>query len=300
MMHGDYLPTALLEIGLDIEQSDLILREHFGLGSHEGVAEGIGMDNDCWFWLGDGAYFSPDVPECIFILGDTFDLWNSSDTWIAVSIFEDLWHNSPNFVHEVGQALEPLGGGPVLGPINMYTFRSKDLLVSSVQDYHGGWMAGQQHIWQMTHDIDNAGTIFTHQPLVPDPDNLGHNGKYWQSGAIPRMLQFGTTVVAMHNPHDILDAIFNLNMTHAHFNTAAMDVWDDELNTSGWIFGMDGETYIGLYSALKADFWPGTNFDIVAAGTENVYICEFGSKSLNGSYEEFKQMLNDSQVTINP
>ena len=32
--------------------------------------------NDCWFWLGHGAYFTPDYPECMFKLGDEYYLWN--------------------------------------------------------------------------------------------------------------------------------------------------------------------------------------------------------------------------------
>ena len=168
MLNGDYYPTALLEIAEHVETNELILKEHFGLGSYEGEAEGIGLDNDCWFWLGDGAYFSPDYPECMFILGDTFRLWNTSDTWEDVSIFQGIWNRNPDFVRKVGEVFEPLGGGPVLGPINMYSYRYDDFSLSSVQDYHGGWMSGQQHIWAMTYDIENSGTVFSHQPLDTD------------------------------------------------------------------------------------------------------------------------------------
>ena len=296
MLHGDSFPTALLEIGLDVERGDLAMRERFGLGGADRASEGVGLGSDCWFWLGQGAYFSPDVPECMFYLGDTFDLWNNSDTWHDVDIFEPLWPDHVDLIRRVADFVEPLGGGPVLGDVNVYTYRSGDFLVSSAQDYHKGWMAGQQHVWQMTHDIDNAGTVFSHQPLIPDPDNLGHNGKYWQSGAMPRVLQFGTTVIAMHNPHDMLTFVFDLNMTHVHFNKAAMDEVVDDLSQSGWIFGRDGDTYMALFSALPADFWQGSMSDLVAPGTENVYIAEFGTKSMNGSFEEFKNVINGSQV----
>ena len=131
--------------------------------------------DDCWFWLGHGAYFSPDYPECMFILGDEFNLWNRSDTWEVVSIFKPIWDYDPALVHEIGTILAPLGFGPVLGPVHMYNYRTPDFYLSSGQDYHGGYMAGQQHMWQATFDIDNEGAVFSHQPLRFDPADLVRN-----------------------------------------------------------------------------------------------------------------------------
>ena len=40
----------------------------------------LGISNtidDCWFWFGHGAYFTPEYPECLFLLGDEYGLWNT-------------------------------------------------------------------------------------------------------------------------------------------------------------------------------------------------------------------------------
>ena len=37
----------------------------------------------------------------------------------------------------VAEAVSPLGGGSVLGYANMLTYRNKDVMLSSVQEYHG-------------------------------------------------------------------------------------------------------------------------------------------------------------------
>ncbi len=69
----------------------------------------------------------------------------------------------------------PFGAGPVLGPINMYTHRTPDFMLSTVQDYHGGWMAGQQHVWQLTFQPDTVGaasTVFSHQPLISEGSDV--------------------------------------------------------------------------------------------------------------------------------
>ena len=74
----------------------------------------------------------------------------------------------------LGQIGEPFGNGAVLGPANMYTYRTKDFMISSVQDYKGGHCAGQQQPWQVTYDIfaSSGGTLFTHQPRNPDPGEV--------------------------------------------------------------------------------------------------------------------------------
>ena len=40
ILHGDQYPTALLEIGQQVEASELVLKERFGIGSDEGKNEG--------------------------------------------------------------------------------------------------------------------------------------------------------------------------------------------------------------------------------------------------------------------
>ncbi len=54
---------------------------------------------------------------------------------------------------------------------------------------------------------------------------------------------------------------------------------------------------VGIYSHLEPE--KGPDNDVVASGIENVWICEFGSKSLNSSYENFKQNLMGSNVKLN-
>ncbi len=50
-----------------------------------------------------------------------------------------------------------------------------------------------------------------------------------------------------------------------------------------------------MFSWNSAEFVDDT--DLVAEGIENVWIAEVGSASLNGSFENFKQNLEDSTVS---
>ena len=56
---------------------------------------------------------------------------------------------------------------------------------------------------------------------------------------------------------------------------------------------------VGLYSDNHAEFAADENsddYELVAHGIQNVWICEVGSAALNGSFEEFSQTLRTSQV----
>lgn len=130
---------------------------------------------DCITWFGDGAYFSPQYPECLFVVGDAYNLWERSDLWITLSVFKPIWDlpNGPLIVDAIGALAAPFGYGPILGGVHMLTHRTEQFMLSSTQDYHGGYMAGQAHPWQATFDPHNGGsTVFSHQPRSSNPDDV--------------------------------------------------------------------------------------------------------------------------------
>lgn len=95
--------------------------------------------------------------------------------------------------------MAPWGSGPVFGPANMVTYRTKDFLSSSVQNHKPGYLAGQQQPWQITYDIDTGGTVFVTQPMCDNPRAT----YYWWSGILPKLAQFGATTIAIFNPDDL-------------------------------------------------------------------------------------------------
>lgn len=139
LKNGYEFPMALLQIAQEeIENDTFELKEKFGLSPDDGPSEGILKDNaeDCIFWFSNGAYFDPESPECIFIVGDSYHLWNRTEIWKQVSLAKPIWDLSPQLVHSVGQQTAPIGGGSTLGSADMYTFRSPHFMLSSVKNYH--------------------------------------------------------------------------------------------------------------------------------------------------------------------
>ena len=62
------------------------MKQRFGLHPKDGESEGIMHDNpeDCIFWFSNGAYFDPTTSECIFITGDSYQLWDRTEIWKQV------------------------------------------------------------------------------------------------------------------------------------------------------------------------------------------------------------------------
>ena len=104
-------------------------------------------------------------------------------------------------------------------------------------------------------------------------------------------------------------------MTHAHFFFPG---YDEVRFGDGWIFGRQGESFgktqdklthvhlsnytsvsVGLYSHNPAQFFDtgdGELRDFLAPGVQNVWICEVGSQSINGSFTSFVNGLDSSTV----
>ena len=204
MNHGYQVPTAFLEVANAIELGTFELKERFGISTNEGLSnEGISNTDpeDCIFWFSDGSYFDPNTSECIFIVGDAYDLWDRTEIWGQVKVAKPIWDLTPSLVSTVGENAQAIGGGTTLGPANVYTYRSPDFMLSSAQDYRKGWFGQQQHPWQATLDPERNGTFFSHQPTMKTDDFLGD---YWVQGAHPKIGQYRNTLIALHSPDVLL------------------------------------------------------------------------------------------------
>ena len=54
-----------------------------------------------------------------------------------------------------------------------------------------------------------------------------------------------------------------------------------------------------MYTHHEASFNPASDFDLVANGIQNVWICQMGSEATDGSFDQFKDNLLQSNVNHN-
>ena len=128
MEAGLQMPEVLFEVGEELKHETLELRERFAISSSEEEAmnETIGFQSseDCIFWFGNGAYFTPTTARCMFIVGDEYDLWDRHPIWQQLKLALPIYHTDPFIVDEIAKAGAEFGLGTVLGRSNVYTYRT--------------------------------------------------------------------------------------------------------------------------------------------------------------------------------
>ena len=68
---------------------------------------------------------------------------------------------------------------------------------SSVQNFHGGKTAGQEHSWQATLDPELSRSVFTTQPT----DHSYKHDTYWVGGVLPQLGQYRNTLIGENSEH---------------------------------------------------------------------------------------------------
>ena len=76
-----------------------LFRESTKLGDQKQIClKGFESPEDCIFWMGNGAYFSPTTARCMFIVGDAYNLWDRHPIWKQLKIALPIYHTDPFLV----------------------------------------------------------------------------------------------------------------------------------------------------------------------------------------------------------
>ncbi len=282
------VPHVLLGLGVHAPDHS-VDRSRVSLGFSEAAAQGVGMQTleDGLAWWTRGAYMAPDV----IVL--TRDMCNAWDLW-HYPYFQPLqllsWVPDSQLA-ALSNTLSPLSEGSVLSTAKTYTFRNPHAMLSSVQRYRKGQVGFQQHAWQATLDMDAM--VFTTQPGMVGRQGPG---EWTGSGSLPHIIQQEDVAAILYNPPTALRATIP-PLTHAWFPQQGFD----EVQQQGdWTFGRKGEGYVGLYSALPTR-WQGqgthTDIELIADGYRNIWLCQVGCLSEDGSFADFIAALTGASIT---
>jgi hypothetical protein len=212
------------------------------------------------------------------------------------------------------RSLAPVLGFGLLSEVHTYTYRARDVMLSTAQDYRPGVFGEQYHAWQAT--LDEQAVVFTTHPKnEPEratewPDRDG----YWTgTGSMPRSAQFRTAAIHIYAPEfepypPPLDAFSYLDYTHAYF---PRERFDEVVREGHWTFGRRGDGYVALWSQREPEwreYEPTesvfTNglvepFDLVArGGADNVWVVEVGDAPRWRSFEEFRAAVTAAPVEV--
>jgi hypothetical protein len=94
-----------------------------------------------------------------------------------------------------------------------------------------------------------------------------------------------------------------LEMRHYAFTHAYFPKWafDEVIEQDGWVFGRTGDGYVALYSKLPTQWvleGPDADQEIVAPGYKNVWICQLGRASLDGSFQDFVASVSQASLSV--
>ncbi|MCG8588737.1 MAG: hypothetical protein MJE66_05550 [Proteobacteria bacterium] len=227
------------------------------------------------------------------------------------------------FAQQLAQGLWPSINQALLKEVNTYTYRTRDYMLSTAQDYRKGVRGSQTHTWQAT--LSERAMVFSQHPgylpvapgdPIPDDWNWQQQDEpgpgYWTGeGAQPRSAQHENVGISLYAPQYVTRPAVGfdfLDETHAYFPVAH---FDEVIRAGHWTFGRKDDGYVALYS-WRLPEWrrgqpevfenAGQDFDLVApGGATNVWIVELGSADdWPGGFADFRAAVEAAAVVVTP
>jgi hypothetical protein len=278
------------------------------------------------FWWSMNAMTSWNLTRITLEVGERENLWDAQFAefkllrdlvWVDGDLDQSVRNARPLLLqlwHTINFAL--------LKEVNTYTYRTKDYMLSTAQDYRKGLRGSQTHISQAT--LGEHAVVFVQHPTYrpvpaggsPPPDwNWQQEDEpgpgYWSgNGAEPRAAQFENVVIQIfapqYAPFTALGFDYN-SETHAYFPEAH---FDEVVKGRHWTFGRKNDGYVALWCRTPVGWRldqpevyenAGLHFDLVAPFfLQNAWIMELGSASESGTFEEFMDAMNAASIVATP
>ncbi|MEZ5104067.1 MAG: hypothetical protein R2757_06210 [Draconibacterium sp.] len=288
------IPPVLNEIAHDT--STMVIKQSNGLNIDELKREGyLGTDNRSMMMQWGMEAFSNDevvrnslkhIRNCNMFSNEFVAGFKSLD----FTLFKWL-HLEPMLV----RLLNPQSNGVAIQKANTYTYKTKDYSLYSVQNYHPGRYADQQHVAGM--NVGNSFSIFHTHPAL-DAEKEHHSPNYWVGyGHLPHVAQHKNVGLAIYNipsKKGMMEMAL-LNFTHAYFPA---ELFDTVTVSENYAFGRKGNTYAAFITRNPLSFRKNTTDDIIQQGKKVFWITEAGSKNEDGSFEQFCERIQSNKITF--
>ncbi len=195
---------------------------------------------------------------------------------------------------------------------DLYTYKTKDYMLSCVQDHKKGTYGFQQHVWQA--NLGGKTVVFSNHPATDD--YRGRPNKWAGNRIMPKTVQYKNVCISMYNTNVAMVPTYTYH-THAYI---PQEFLDKIIEKDGWVFGKKDDGYIAIRPISGYTSWIDANpalnpflglkkededgkavkikeYEYLATGRSNVWICEMGSKSENGSFGAFIDGFKDAEIT---
>ena len=297
--HKYEVPPVIQALALD-NPEEYLNYEHHSFNFEDAAKYGMDINNinDIPRFWGMGEFTIPQVIDQTIHTADTWNLWHYPDFKDLKDIAKIL--QSIHGLPLASRLLDPDPNGVYMGEVNKVTYRTPDYMLSSAQSFRPGEKGYQQHIWQAT--LSPYAVVFTTNPDSMRSDD-SQRPSYWMgNGRQPRTVQYKNLLIAMYDIPRYPSAPKPLEARHYTFTHAYFPKWAFEMiEQDGWVFGRIGDGYVALYSALPYQWvtaGPDADQEIVAPGYKNMWICQLGRTSMDGSFADFVSAVTNADLTV--
>jgi hypothetical protein len=293
------IPPVIPAIAANATHDEMVNRQRMGIRLAEAERWGLGFESfeDGMTYLTLEAYAHPRTISLVMRMFDAFDWWENSffSPFKQFKGFLTLLRRTRT-LKIIARLFERDLCRNTREEVNAYTFRTPDYMLSTAQDYRAGYGGDQQSIWQATLGPDAV--CFTTHPAK----RLGASPNYWTgSGTLPRAAQVKNVVICIYRISGGL-ALYQPNrlfFTHAWL---PRDKFDEVVERSSWIFARLGDGYLALRS-MRPTYWQTESGEdcgreLIAPGRKNIWICELGRKTSDGSFESFIERIAAAQISF--
>ncbi|MHA6484932.1 hypothetical protein ACX1C1_23870 [Paenibacillus sp. strain BS8-2] len=290
------LPEVIYRIGLD--QGDQIIKDSMGLDLQEirkEFSDPTDLHSTGMFLWSMESFINP---ESVNISYDMFNAWKLHNNRFLID-FRKV--NVPlvrklGMLPGVSRLLNPVYQGTAIQRANSYTYKTKDYMLSTVQNHHPGTFSDQQHVWQAT--LSNHVTVFTTHPGAPATHDVKRNGSpgYWVgNGVLPHSAQDRNVHFSIYRL-DVRKGFMEkerADFTHAYF---PYDKFDEVVHEGRYLFGKLGRTYIALIGKEQLEANPQDASDVIQRGLLTYWICELGNQATFGSFHSFIESIRARSI----
>jgi hypothetical protein len=300
------MPQVLFEIANDTKRMEN--RQRMGHRVEDTEKWGLTYDDleSGMVFLSNEAYLHPKTASLTIKLFDAFNWWEN-DFFAPFKPYRGLLRIlcKLKLLPPLTRLLERDVCRNTREEVNIYTYRTPDYMLSTAQDYRKGYGGDQQHIWQATLGPDAV--CFTTHPAKIE----GITPNYWAgSGLLPRAAQYKNLAIIIYNIKKIpaLYVPIRYFFTHAWL---LKDKFDEVVEKDGWIFARKDYGYLALRSQ-NPYVWGtyqngdpkgfqkslGSEGEIIADGAQNIWLCQLGRKTNDGSFEQFVDAIDSAELTF--
>jgi hypothetical protein len=196
----------------------------------------------------------------------------------------------PSIIPDLALASDVIEGTERHGECKKVTYRTGDYMLSSVQDYQPSEAGAREHIWQAT--LGPEAVIFTNHPGCASQEDASAPNFWLGNACLPRVAQLKNLLIAIYNIRET----DRMNFTHAFFPIYAFDEYKIKKN---WAFARKDDGYLALTASGQMEWirqGQGAYRELRVQGRQTIWICQMGSKSQHGDFNEFQKRILLLQV----